>query len=508
MTDQLRELLPGWVEWLGPALHLSTVTLTVGLFPLLSVPVILRRWDPGAHWTERARIAHAARVAVAMGMVTVPIESLMLPTLLVGPLAPFPAWLPGVIGAVTAFSISAVVGWRLERRVLGQPLPEARRHVGVLVGRWVPLVGVIVLAMVAPARLTSPWMLAWLAVAVAVGIGIRLLPLLWVRLRLAEPADDRVARIVQRASAASELSVQTVLVVDSHLPNAFAFPWLGTVAFTSRAVEVLTDDELEAVALHELSHMAEPAPVSFMRQAIHFIWIPIVAIRPLHGSLGPAGPVVVLLTVLIILAVFRRTAVRLETRSDQRAVENSQSSVYGAALEKLYRIGLIPAVRRRASHGQLHDRLRIAGSVPDFAPPAPPPRRVLAVCGVVAVLLAASAFLAPWLAYFTAGPTSPTPALLGLSLGSYGTWPLQRLGQLAEIDGDLERAAVLYAGAARLGDDPAIYPHAIHLHALSGRCKDAASALADLQRLGGSPEDLSVGAEWVDWCETQSRAGS
>lgn len=253
-------------------------------------------------------------------MIAVPVGPLMLGTLLVGPLAPVPSWLAGLVGAVLAFSVSALVGWHLESRVLGQPLPGAGRYVRGLIGRWHPVAAVIVLALIAPARLTSPWLVAWLAAAVAVGFVIRFQPALWVLFGLAKPAEDRVVAAVRRACETSGVPVQTVIVVDGHVPNAFAFPWLAKVAFTSRAVEVLSDGRLEAVALHELGHMAEPAAASRMHWAIHFIWIPIVALRPLDGSLGLTGPVVVLLALVVVLAWFRRTAPRLEAGSDERAV--------------------------------------------------------------------------------------------------------------------------------------------------------------------------------------------
>ena len=136
-----------------------------------------------------------------------------------------------------------------------------------------------------------------------------------------------------------------VSVIEHHQPNAFAFPWRQAVAFTSRAVAELTDDELESVALHELGHLAESAAASRIRQATQFVWIPVAAVKPLLGSLGVGGLVAVMIVLFGVMVLVRRFATRMESRSDEHAVANlDQSETYGRALEKIYRIGLIPAV--------------------------------------------------------------------------------------------------------------------------------------------------------------------
>lgn len=81
------------------------------------------------------------------------------------------------------------------------------------------------------------------------------------KIQRAEPLDDRypqVERIVQRLAARDGLPMPKLYYVDTPIPNAFATgrsPSHAAVAVTSGIMEILTDDELEAVLAHELGHV-------------------------------------------------------------------------------------------------------------------------------------------------------------------------------------------------------------------------------------------------------------
>lgn len=81
------------------------------------------------------------------------------------------------------------------------------------------------------------------------------------KMQRAEPLDDRypqVERIVQRLAARDGLPMPKLYYVDTPIPNAFATgrsPSHAAVAVTSGIMEILTDDELEAVLAHELGHV-------------------------------------------------------------------------------------------------------------------------------------------------------------------------------------------------------------------------------------------------------------
>jgi Zn-dependent protease with chaperone function len=504
VTEQLRALVPGWVEWLGPLLFVVALAAIIGLVPVVAVRAAARRIDPDDHWTERARNAHAGRVSVVWAVATVPAGIWLLSTITIGPVGWLPSWLFGLAGVTVVVLVAARVGWALEGLVLRQPIPEWRSFLSRFVVRLLPVFGVIALALAAPSRLSSPWMLLWVSAALVVVASLRFQPEWLARFGLAAPAGERLASIVIEAADRAGVEAPLVYVIEHHQPNAFAFPWRGAIAFTSRAVTELTDDELESVALHELGHLAESAATSRVRQAIQFVWIPVAAVKPILGSLGFEGLLAVMAVLLGLLVVVRRFAMRMEARSDEHAVANlDHSETYGRALEKIYRIGLIPAVLRRPSHGQLLDRLEACGLSPDFDPPPAPPVRPLVASTTAAVLVGLAILAAPYLATIGAGFSSPTPAHVALALGSYETWSFERLGQLAEVDGDFEAAEVFYAAAVDVSPEPDALINLVYVRSFSGDCDDAALALSELMERNGSVADLSLAGEWVDWCHQQ-----
>ncbi len=503
----VRELVPGWVEWLGPLLFLTAMAAVIGLVPVTAVRLTLRRLGAADHWTVRAREVYAARMAVLWGLLIVPAASLLLSTQAVGPLTPASPWLFGTAGALAAIAVASITSWWLEGSVLGHPVGELRRYLTLVALRWLPLVAIIALGISAPSRLASPWMAAWMVTALLLGLELRFQPRWLAKTRLARSAGRRLDTMVRKAGERLGVEVRSVLVIDHHLPNAFAYPWLRTVAFTNGAVAALEPDELEAVTLHELGHLNEPGAMVFLRQAVHFAWIPVAALRPIHGSFGIVGVIAVLATLVTLLAVVQRLARSMEKRSDAQVVEHvHESTAYARALEKMYRIGNIPAVLKRAPHGQLHQRLEIAGVAPDFTPPAPPSLRTLLACGVAAGILAFSLVALPTILSMRSSVDSPAPALVALSLGGYGSWPFDRLGQLAEAEGDLDRALVWYEAAAGITNDPYRLAHLGYLQAATGHCDEARQTLHRLEHSEPTAGDFSYASEWLEWCRPPAEA--
>ncbi len=278
------------------------------------------------------------------------------------------------------------------------------------------------------------------------------------------------------------------------------------MAFTTRAVTELTDDELESVALHELGHLAESSAASFLRQATHFVWIPVVAAWPILGSSGTTGLLILVVVLGGMVLALRRFGTAMEIRSDLQAVDNVENAaVYGRALEKVYRIGLIPARFCAApSHGQLHERLQATGLAIDFDPPSPPPVRMLATTLAAAGLIGLGISVAPSLATIGADLSSPTPAHVALSLGTYGSWPFERLGQLADAERDFETAEVFFAAAVDATMDPNPLLDLVYIRSVLGWCSEAAEAFENLTASTVSRDDLSLADGWVEWCREQS----
>lgn len=77
--------------------------------------------------------------------------------------------------------------------------------------------------------------------------------------RLDHPREAQLAGIVEAVALAAQLPMPKVYVVDDPAPNAFATgrtPDKGVVAFTTGLLERMTRQQVEAVAAHEVSHIA------------------------------------------------------------------------------------------------------------------------------------------------------------------------------------------------------------------------------------------------------------
>ena len=81
---------------------------------------------------------------------------------------------------------------------------------------------------------------------------------------------------------------------------------------------------------------------------------------------------------------------------------------------------------------------------------------------------------------------------------------MERLGQLAEADGDFEAAAVFYAAAVDVSPEPDLLINLVYVRAVLGDCADAATAISELVDRNGSVDDVALAAEWIEWCRQQS----
>ena len=112
--------------------------------------------------------------------------------------------------------------------------------------------------------------------------------------------------------------------------------------------------------------------------------------------------------------------------------------------------------------------------------------------------------MAPYIATIGADLSSPTPAQVALSLGTYGSWPFERLGQLADVNRDFETAEVFFAAAAEATTDPDPLLDLVYIRSVLGWCSEAAEAFEDLAASTASRDDVSLADEWVEWCREQS----
>src|SRR5450759_818510 len=73
-----------------------------------------------------------------------------------------------------------------------------------------------------------------------------------------ESEEPRLVQMVRRLATQAQLPTPRVYIMQNETPNAFATgrnPDHAAIAVTSGILRVLTDDELEGVLAHELSHV-------------------------------------------------------------------------------------------------------------------------------------------------------------------------------------------------------------------------------------------------------------
>lgn len=210
--------------------------------------------------------------------------------------------------------------------------------------------------------------------------------------QLVTSSPSRLQRIIEQASDQAGLKhAPRNFVLESASANAFAFQGLGAIGYTSAALDIMSDEELLAIAIHEISHLRE-GPLDkasrFIPLALFFAYL---ACIPLIEAVS--HPAVIAAGFLVLIAVTKfirgKISTRLEKRADSLVSESTRDSggaAYAAALEKLYRHNLAPATLsgKHNSHPDLYDRMLEAGVTPSFERPKPPKRLgYLLGCGFI-----------------------------------------------------------------------------------------------------------------------------
>lgn len=514
-VELARALLPSWIGWAGPVAYLVLASLLSALAAWIGTSLALVGMGrvADAHWSVRARASFPGRSVSALCLIGLPLMFAVFGHLWAGPLSIVPWWLLSALTALGCLVTISAVHLRVLRRLLPKPLSWSRWLSGALVVWLVirpvlPLV--LLLALLAPEQLWDLGTLLWLLLAVATmagaarGWGLGLGRVLGV----VRPASPRLRRIVEAAAVGSGVTPRGVYELGWPMANAAAFPASQMLVFSDTALAELEDAELEAVAAHELGHLAEPGSVLLLRLGQMAMWIPLAAVRPVSLTYGTAGYGAVLLCVVLVMLGLRRTMRRMEQRADQAAKDQEvDPGAYARALEKLYRVNAVPAVLwRGTTHPHLYDRLVTAGVEPDFERPAPPARArmyggLLAALLTSAVLLLASTLTPLWLE--SDDPAAEWPQLVWLATGHGGAWELGAVADVRADSGRVDEAIVLYRAAVEL--DPESVPslaRLTYLLASAGRCHEARATAA---RLVGLPtataDDQAYAAEMAARCQ-------
>ncbi len=332
------------------------------------------RRSAGQHWTERARLLWPARKSARFNLCFLTLISMVAAVIL----DPEVNWL---FAAVPALLGALLGGYPLSREIHPEIHFKSWLHlvassVLLLSGFW----GVLFLgAIEMPRNFDSrTWVIAGAVLLVLVaflfGLGVRLMR--W--LQLLKPASEHLNALVGEISQKMEVPVRATWILPTHLSNAVALPLTRQLIFTEKFLSTHPDAEIQAICAHELGHLNEPRKVVFVRALVALSLFPLVFIKPMISlsGLGPYGPLMLLLPVLLLCLVGIRVSRRMEKRADKIAIESEHINpeVYARALERAYQINQTPAVMpRRANkiHPDLYDRMLAAGVKPDFPKPAP-----------------------------------------------------------------------------------------------------------------------------------------
>jgi Zn-dependent protease with chaperone function len=361
-------------------------------------------------WVERARLAFPARATSRFALLLLPAAYAVFAELQPDDLSAEHPVVVGLAAALPALVATFLVRLWVERTVRGRAVGAGEMLRGWL-AMWAVLFPHAAVAGVGLALVTDAFdtrtcaALGCTALAVVAafgGAGVALAR----ALRIARPASERLLRAVEAASTATGVRPRAVLEVDLMMANAFALPAAGLLLFTTEAVRTLGDEQIAAVARHELGHVSESRAVVVARGAgAVLVVVSLVAARPVSGVLTPEpGLFRLLVAVLVILAAvlvsrlaLRPLAHRMEQRADAIAhAHDAGEGEYARALEGLYAANLMPAVTAvRGAHPHLYDRLVAAGAPPAWPRPAPPSRSrlraAMLVCiGITVVALTAA----------------------------------------------------------------------------------------------------------------------
>lgn len=333
----------------------------------------LARWRRvrNSHWTERARLLFPVRVAAVGNLWLIPANLVFAQLLL------FPDELPHWLLLGLAGWLGALAGaWGFDREVfpeiaLKDWLHEALAGSLLRLSGWFLLLGAVALmpvevgwpmAGVTALYVTAQFVLAW-----------RFVPLLRM-MKLIVPAPPRLHDLVAKVSARMNVRVSRTWMIRGAAANAFALPFGRELLFNERLLDLLSDEELEAVCAHELGHLTESRTSLGIRIIGSLPLLPWIYLTPLIHSFGLLGIIIPSIAMLGLLRGFHAISRRLELRADTVAhSQENHSGIYALALEKIHEANQIPAVlpERKTTHPHLYDRLIAAGVTPSYPRPAP-----------------------------------------------------------------------------------------------------------------------------------------
>ncbi len=354
-------------------LFLIVSSLSAALLMALFMHLSLGRWRKSAeaHWTERARFlwqARRAQFGATLGIMF-------------------------MIGGIWALNFPREDGkWWLLLPVLGLvfgSFPAAREieprysfRVWLVHTFWTLLVQFGLVGIFLGLMFTMPKVLTWQD-WVRAGLGIAAMvfiisgvwmPVMARLFKFKHPEEARLDRLTEEATAISGIKPRYTWLSISPVVNAGALVYIQGLMVTTRLMELLDDEEVRAVILHEMAHLREQVVVQVARLAGMLCWTILIFFRPVHHHFGSRGLLILIGAMYGMQRLFTWFSRRLEKVADEAAMQGAaDSAIYAHALEKLYMANQMPAVMRgRQLHPHLYDRMIQAGVTPDYPRPLPP----------------------------------------------------------------------------------------------------------------------------------------
>lgn len=377
MIPNLSDQLPHWVGWVVPVLLPLVTMLWLPLVQNINLRLFTEEVDPNAHWTERARrLAIRYRVWGVSGMLVM-ICSLVIGSHVVGPLQVISA--KGMVLTLGAVLLVQFI-WLYWRFAIRHQLPHNSlgRHFRLwavnLMVLYSYLPVAVVMAIMIPSKGSN------MAIGLTVGLTLIFFGSYIFRLSMfralgfVQAAPERLREVVRRAAEKAGHQPKQVYLIDTRWANAYAYPLQNELMFSSKALQVLDDGELEAVASHEIGHLKEGGtrlPLMFANYALYGV---LGAWHPIVNQWGAPG----MATAIVLALALQRSSIPFtrerEADADAHATRHvHDETIHARALENLYRCNLTPVVmgNRRTTHPDLYDRMEAAGLRPNYKRPAP-----------------------------------------------------------------------------------------------------------------------------------------
>lgn len=221
------------------------------------------------------------------------------------------------------------------------------------------------------------------------------------------------------------------------------------------------------------------------RAASLLILAPVLVLKPLYGIGGFTAVLLGLVLALLIARLLHGRLAALETRADAGARgAEPEAHVYARALTEIYRLNLVPAVMRSATHPHLYDRLVALGAPPAYPRPPPPSRSArFGLMGLVAACILVFALWASFVPFVRNRPW------VVVALDGGDAWTVGDLALARHEAGQYDEAAMLYGAASAIRPWSARWPAYQSMSlAAAGRIEDAERALAEAERRGAEPD--------------------